>query len=182
MRSRGKLLNALEGSFGIDLRSLALFRVALGIFILADLAVRAADLAVFYTDSGVLPRGVLIDHFKSFWNFSVPLIDFSYNVSIHLASGNVWFQAALFLIAAFFAVMLIFGFHTRTAVCVSWFLLVSLQVRNPLVTQGGDVLFRMLLFWSMFLPLGQGTPSTALYGHPRRPCRPGSYRWELWLS
>jgi hypothetical protein len=29
-----------------------------------------------------------------------------------------------------------------------------LHARNPLVLQGGDVLFRMLLFWSIFLPLG----------------------------
>jgi hypothetical protein len=36
----------------------------------------------------------------------------------------------------------------------SWILLVSLQNRNPLLLQGGDILFRMILFWAMFLPLG----------------------------
>ncbi|MBI3462971.1 MAG: HTTM domain-containing protein, partial [Planctomycetes bacterium] len=33
---------------------------------------------------------------------------------------------------------------------------VSLHVRNPLVTHGGDDLLRLLLFWGMFLPLGAG--------------------------
>jgi hypothetical protein len=33
-------------------------------------------------------------------------------------------------------------------------LLWSLQVRNPLVLSGGDVLLRMLFFWSLFLPTG----------------------------
>ncbi|MFT5433130.1 MAG: hypothetical protein ACI9OJ_003835 [Myxococcota bacterium] len=30
----------------------------------------------------------------------------------------------------------------------------SLQARNPYVLQGGDVVFRLLVFWSLFLPLG----------------------------
>ena len=33
-------------------------------------------------------------------------------------------------------------------------LLMSLQARNPAVRNGGDETFRLLLFWSMFLPLG----------------------------
>ncbi|MEZ4754666.1 MAG: HTTM domain-containing protein [Bdellovibrionota bacterium] len=32
--------------------------------------------------------------------------------------------------------------------------MISLHGRNPLVIQGGDVLFRVLLFWALFLPLG----------------------------
>jgi len=51
--------------------------------------------------------------------------------------------------------MLLFGYKTKTATIVSWFFLISIQSRNPLVLQGGDVLFRMIVFWAMFLPLGK---------------------------
>jgi hypothetical protein len=33
-------------------------------------------------------------------------------------------------------------------------LMISIQWRNPLILNSGDVLLRMLLFWGMFLPLG----------------------------
>jgi hypothetical protein len=41
--------------FGVDLRSLALFRIALAALLLADLARRAGDFTAFYTEAGVLP-------------------------------------------------------------------------------------------------------------------------------
>jgi len=42
--------------FGFDPRSLALFRVLLGLLILTDLILRSRDLTKNYTDLGVLPR------------------------------------------------------------------------------------------------------------------------------
>lgn len=130
--------------FGVDYRSLALFRVCLAILILFDLYVRAKELTAHYTDFGVLPRGILVEKFANiFW------------VSIHMANGSLFFQIFLFLIAVLFAVALLLGYRTKIASIVSWFLLISLQSRNPLVLQGGDILFRMLLFWAMFLPLGE---------------------------
>jgi hypothetical protein len=136
-------LKLFKRLFGIDLRSLALFRMALGACILGDLANRATSLEAHYTDFGVLPRSVVID---SFWNPA--------NVSLHLINGTFLGQAILFLTAAIFGAMLMVGFYTRLATVVSWFLLISLQVRNPMILQGGDILFRSLLLWAMFLPLG----------------------------
>jgi hypothetical protein len=43
----------------------------------------------------------------------------------------------------------------REEVVLTWLFTVSLQNRNPLVLQGADDLLRLLLFWSMFLPLGK---------------------------
>src|SRR5689334_7578495 len=45
-----------RNAFGIDARSLALFRLALGALLLVDLAVRATDLNVMYTDDGMFSR------------------------------------------------------------------------------------------------------------------------------
>ncbi len=126
-----------------DLRSLALFRIALGVLILFDLGDRMTELSTWHADAGILPRGALIDKWWNVWHFSV-----------HLMSGLAVWQEFLFAVAAVFALMMIFGFKTRIAVWASWFLQVSVQARNPMILQAGDVLFRLLLLWGAFLPLG----------------------------
>ena len=133
----------LRRAYSLDLRSLALFRIALASILLGDLAWRAVDLTVFYTDWGTLPRWVLLDQFSPAQRFS-----------IHLLSGQFVFQAILFCVAAVFALMLLFGIRTRLAAFASWFMVVSVQMRNPVILQGGDVYLRVLAFIAIFLPLG----------------------------
>ncbi len=128
--------------FSLDLRSLALFRITFGLLILSDLVVRATFLQAHYTDFGVLPRIPLIEQFNSPWR-----------VSLHYMSGLWQIQALLFALQAVLAVMFLIGYRTRLATFFSWVMMVSLHYRNPMVLQAGDFLFRMLLFWGMFLPL-----------------------------
>lgn len=133
--------------FGIDLRTLAVIRIGAAVAILVDLLMRARDLEAHYTDNGIFPLSMIeAAKFPDFFHMS--------DLSIHLLSGAVWYQAALFAIAAVLAVLLLVGYHTRVVTIGSWLLLVSMQTRNPLVIAGGDTLLRMLVFWSMFLPLG----------------------------
>ncbi len=132
----------LEQTYGLDLRSLALFRIGLGALIIGDLIWRAQDLRAFYTDSGVLPRAVLLERFADRWI-----------ISLHLLSGMALVQAGLFLVAMGFGLMVLVGYRTKLATIASWVLLISLQNRNPIILQGGDILLRMLAFWAMFLPL-----------------------------
>ena len=42
--------------FGLDLRSLAMMRILLGLELVADLAYRWAEIPDFYTDSGLMSR------------------------------------------------------------------------------------------------------------------------------
>lgn len=133
----------IEEFFGIDLRSLAVFRIGLGLLVLADLFGRFSDFNVFYTDGGILPRALLLQQFPSL-----------FRISVHLASGSALFEGVLFVLAALSAVCLVMGVRTRIATVLSWFLLMSLHVRNPMVLHSGDYLLRLLLFWGMFLPLG----------------------------
>lgn len=140
---RSGLLGFFERNYGLDLRSLALFRIALALIILGDLLLRARSLEAMYSDFGILPRAVLIDRFADQWI-----------ASFHLMSGRWEVQAALFLMAAFFAVQLLLGYRTRWATFFCWLFLTSLQNRNPAILQGGDTLIRLLMFWAMFLPLG----------------------------
>lgn len=132
----------LNEMFGIDIRSLALFRIGLGLILLGDLFLRLQDLNAHYTDDGVLPRDVLIANLIGSWN-----------ISLHLITGSWQIQLVLFVLAAIFGVALCLGYKTKLATILSWFLLISLHSRNPMITQGGDFVLRLLLFWAMFLPL-----------------------------
>ena len=129
--------------FGTDLRSLAALRIVLAILVLADLAGRVTDLSAHYTDEGVLPRSVLLEDVLSQWSFS-----------LNLMNGEPFFQVLLFGVAALAALALLVGYHTRLATIVLWVVLLSIQLRNPLILNNGDRLLRLLLFWGMFLPLG----------------------------
>ncbi len=134
---------ALVGRVAVDRRALAALRVALGLLLVADLALRARALGAHYTDRGVLPRTALRETYG-------PLAD----LSLHALSGGVALQVALFGLAAVAALALAAGYRTRLAAVVSWLLLVSLHARNPLLLNAGDSLLRRLLFWGLFLPLG----------------------------
>jgi len=129
--------------FGADLRSLALFRIVLALLVLVDLTNRATDFYAHYTDAGVLPRTVLLEEVLSRWAFSV-----------NLMNGEPLFQAAVFAAAAAAALGMLVGYRTRLVTFIVWVLVLSIQWRNPLILNSGDVLLRMLLFWGMFLPLG----------------------------
>ncbi len=134
----------LSQIFGIDLRTLALFRIALALVLLFDLFMRALDVSAFYTDAGVLPRSAQIEIYSG-----LPSL-----ISLHLMSGTLGAQLGLFAVSFAAALSLLVGYRTTTATFVSWVLLVSIHNRNPMVLQGGDVLLRLLLFWSLFLPIG----------------------------
>ncbi len=134
--------NKLAELFGIDLRSLAALRVGLGFALLTDLLSHAPNLRAHFSDEGILPR------------VASELYYLPGSFSVHLASGQWQVQGLLLAIQLGLAVMFLIGYRTRFTTFLSWFLLVSLQNRNPYVLQGADVLLRMMLFWGCFLPLG----------------------------
>ena len=74
--------------------------------------------------------------------------------SIHLMSGSAKIQACLLIVAGVMALALVVGYRTRVATALSWVLLLSLHTRNELILHGGDSLLLLMLFWSLFLPLG----------------------------
>jgi hypothetical protein len=143
-------LSWLASGLAIDLRSLAAFRMGVGVLLLVDLALRARDLMAFYTDESIFPRTarIAMDSTDMFDGLA------RYHWSLHMLSGEVWGQATLFVLAALAAVCLLVGYRTRLATIASWLLVVSLQDRNPFLSDAGDTLMKCLLFWGMFLPLG----------------------------
>jgi predicted DCC family thiol-disulfide oxidoreductase YuxK len=114
----------------------------LGLVLIGDLALRLPQLTEFYTDLGILPRNALIALFGSPWL-----------ISLHFASGVWVVQMLLFLVALVVAIGFTVGYRTRLCAVVSWLLLLSMHARNPFILHGGDAVLRLLLFWSIFVPV-----------------------------
>jgi len=133
--------------FVIHPRSLHTFRVGLGALVLLDLGVRAGALSDHYSDWGLLPRRALSDEPSAAFHFCV-----------HAWGGSTWFEASLFATAAILAVLLVLGRGGPAVTAALWALTVSLQNRNFMVLNKGDQILRLLLFWSVLLPLRQREP------------------------
>lgn len=126
----------------LDVRALALFRVGLAVAVLADLGTRAVGFEAHLTERGVLTAARAAAELPS-GRWSLYLLA----PADHAVATGMAAEAAS-------AVALAVGWHTRAATAVCWVLAMSLQARNPLVLGAVDALLRLLLFWSLFLPLG----------------------------
>src|ERR1700712_3451036 len=88
----------------LDLRSLALLRIGLGVLLVLDWLDRVPDLRAHYSDDGIVPRHVLGG-----------ILPFS----IHLFHGSTWFQGVLAGAAFVLAGMLVVGYRTPVATLFS---------------------------------------------------------------
>lgn len=132
----------LKTVFGIDLRTLALFRILLGVTVLADVLNRWPYASMLYSDQGAWPRAAAMA-----FNDDI-------RWSLLYVTGQSWLVHLVFAALALTAAALIVGYRTRLATAVAWVLLASVCNRNLIVLQGGDTLLCLMLFWSLFLPLG----------------------------
>lgn len=136
--------------FAADVRSLAALRIALAILVLLDIRLRWPVAESLYSDAGFLPRSLAEEYYRlfsgvggrPFW-------------SLLWLDGSVWLARALFLVEGIAAVLFLAGWQTRLANLVLWVAIVSIHVRNPLVTTSADMLLKLMLLWSLFLPLAR---------------------------
>lgn len=129
--------------FALDLRAIALARMAIGVLILVDLLIRCQDIGAFYLPDGITPVGAMPASPNSFKH-----------LELYRHVESWWGVAGLMLLAAVFAVSLAVGFYSRTSGLISWYLLASIQNRNLYVNDGGDLTLKIFLFIGLFLPLG----------------------------
>lgn len=135
--------NVFRQMAGVDLRSLAVFRIGLAVVLLWDLSLGLASMREFYSDDGFLPLAALAQFQESPWFWSV-----------HTLSGSVKWEMTLLVLHIVAAACVLIGFRTQIATIICWALISSLQVRNPGILHSGDAAMRLLFFWGMFLPLG----------------------------
>jgi hypothetical protein len=140
--------------FALDARSLAAFRIGLGLLLLLDLWGRAQTLREHYTGEGLYPR-----------ELALALVDPDLRLfHVFLWSDRIEVQAALFGVFALLAVLLVVGWHTRVVTVLAWVFLVSLVRRNHWACHTGDAWLEVLLGWGMFLPLGSHVSFDRLRG------------------
>ena len=126
-----------------DPRSLAAGRIALALVLLLDLARRAVELDVWYTNDGLLPNHTVL------WRPTFPRV-FSF---FFMASTEL--EALLgFLVCAVAYLALLVGWHTRAAQLASFLCVLSLHARTIFIQNGGDVVLSELALWTLFLPTG----------------------------
>lgn len=131
-----------ERAATLDLRSLALCRIATGLVILADLCTRLPSFHIHYTDEGILPRSVL---------YEISGLRFP---SAYAMSDWTPYLMALFLLHAMAGLSLAVGYRTRLSGALAWYLTLSLQERCFMANNGGDKVLATVLFWGLFLPWG----------------------------
>lgn len=136
-------------AFAIDLRSLALFRIGIGVVVLLVLAHLWPEVPEFYTDEGILPRAS-----RPMLNVEEAFPGLCWQISPYMLTGNATTVRCLFVIQGLVAFGLLIGWKTRWMAVVTWLLLVGLQARNPVIMTGGDDVLRTMLFFGLFLPLG----------------------------
>jgi hypothetical protein len=134
--------NPLTAAFWLgttDARPLAFFRIALGVAMLHDLVDFSFDLRAFLTDDGMLPRSVARAGLT--W-------------SVFDLVGSPVAVAVVYAIGVAAVVAFTVGYRTRIATAISWVFFVSLHHRNYYVTDAGDLLTGILLFYSFFAEPG----------------------------
>jgi hypothetical protein len=129
--------------FTADLRSLAAGRIALASVLLLDLALRARELSLWYTNDGIVPNHTLL--WRPAWDHVFSLF--------YLASYTHEAVAGFAMCAVAYACLLL-GFRTRVAQVGSLVCLISLHGRMLLFDNGGDVALGLLCIWTTFLPTG----------------------------
>ena len=131
------------GRVRIDARSLAAFRILVGLLAIADVALRARNFSVFYAESGAVPQSLA----EASTHESA--------ISVYYFTTDPTVVAGLFVLQALVGLQLVVGYRSRIATVLTFVLVVSMDHHNPFVLSYADILFRLLLFWAIFLPLGE---------------------------
>lgn len=133
-----RCLSYFKNTFYLDLRSLAVFRIALGLTVALDFFERASQAGAHYSDTGWFPRAFL---------------QYPHTFTFHALSGSENFQWWLLIGSGVTALMFAIGWRTRLCNFLLWLLVISTQHRNGLILEGFDIYARFLLLWSLFVPM-----------------------------
>lgn len=134
----------LDQHMAVDLRSLAFFRIVLGLTLLVDLVIRLSDVQSLYSGEGVLSVEALSQ---------LPHLPWEWWLSINILSDSVAWQVVCFGAGVLGAVLLVIGWQSRWVTPFMLIILHSIQARNPWVNYAADKLLFLLLLWGCFLPL-----------------------------
>ena len=122
--------------------ALIAFRVFFGFCLTYDLVVHFADVPLFYTDQGFLPRLAATPISGGAW-------------SLYQWSGAAPPVFLLYIAQIILSLLFMGGIAFPLVPFLLWVFQISLRNRNYAITDGSDDLSVILLFFSIFLPLSR---------------------------
>lgn len=132
-------------TFFFDLRSFFTFRLCLGLIIITDGLFRLNCCEEFLTARGAIPIDAIVEssiHSNGKW-------------SILFLSPSSWLQFGFIAMFCFLGLLLASGRHVLSVSVAAWVFHVSILSRAPSITNGGDTLLKLLLFWNALICLEQ---------------------------
>ncbi len=166
--AHGVVARFFRNVFTLDPRALGVYRIAMGVIMMAKLIMLWPDLPLLCAPDGLLPLSLLSAHTAAPWS----------TLSIYAwpgGAGGIYLLGAIhFALAVAFAL----GWRSRWTVPLLWYFTISLYTRNPLVINGGDRVTMILLLISIFLPVASRYSLDAR----RRPDAPGPVARTLYTA
>ncbi|MBC8257327.1 MAG: lipase maturation factor family protein [Candidatus Marinimicrobia bacterium] len=138
-----KIINKLKNAYFVDTRTLAIFRIALGILGMWDVLRRYYLIDAFYSFNGMDFRRQITSSYSV--KYFTLLDTFQTSIEVQLFF--------IFTIICFFLLMI--GYRTRLFQILSAFGLLSIHNAAVILENGGDMVFNNYLIWTLFLPLGK---------------------------
>lgn len=127
----------------LDARSLAVYRIGLGVILTTDCLLRTRDFRLMFAADGMFPLATLARYHADATLWSAAFL-----------SDASWWSGVVLAMEGIAGVALAVGYRTRAATILAWVALVSVIRRTSPATNAGDIWFACQVFWSMFLPLG----------------------------
>ncbi len=124
-----------------DLRNAGLFRITFGLVTLSQISDFGPFVRVGLSDEGFWPRSAaLAGHLDRF--------------SLMDVSGPPWVAYGYWLLTLTACICFVVGWHSRLATFATFVLASGMMERDPFICDYSDQVVRVLLFWSLFLPVG----------------------------
>ena len=143
--NRGAFAGRLRRTYlQIDLRSLALGRIVLGLVLIGDLLRRVPYLRDLYSNLGLIPNHTVL------WRPPFPRIFSVFFMASLPEEAALWFFVAF---VCFFCFLV--GYRTRLFHLLSFAMTTSLHNRVLAAENWGGVAIGVLMVWTAFLPLGR---------------------------
>jgi hypothetical protein len=136
------------GMISKDYQALSLFRIVFSMYLLSDFLIASYPFFNdFYDDAGILPVTALAAEVsRPGIDTMLPII----NILNHVQSPILF---AIFYLTALIAFAL--GYRTRVSNVLVFIGNSYMYWRNPYLNSGAETLARLLLLWSIFLPMGR---------------------------
>ncbi len=135
------MLNYLKSIFDLDQRSLALFRITLGLSLIFDHLQRMSLMTAFYTDQSIHDRTIMMS------------LNNAFRSSIYYINGQESITAYLMLAHLICLICFTLGYRTKLFQVLSFIFTVSIQNRNYMILNNGDTVLRLALLMSFPMAL-----------------------------